>query len=170
MLAFTAVRLAERDGIPRDPESNALLESFIVHTRCLRDFAWGERKHKWDAFAVDFCDPGTWERERGEVPPELAEVDRLRRTGREVVHLGYHRMTIAEASKGWDIGEIYGELAHVLRLFAGTALPTRVDENTREGLRDLMAHRAEVGPASVATGAIYGAAIRGALPGFHAGS
>jgi hypothetical protein len=33
-----------------------------------------------------------------------------------------------------------------------------------------MTHRAEVGPASVATGAIYGAAIRGALPGFHAGS
>jgi hypothetical protein len=171
MLAYTAVRLAEREGIPRDPESNALLESFIVHTRCLRDFLWGERKHhKGDAFAIDFCQSGVWERERGDVPPELAEVDRLRRAGREVMHLGYHRKTIAEAARDWDISEIYGELAHSLQLFAATAIPARLDQQTREALCDLMAHRPTVGPASVATGAVYGAAIRGALPGFHTGS
>jgi hypothetical protein len=83
MLAFTAVRLAERQGIPRDPESNALLESFAVHVRCLRDFLWGDRTHHqpMDAVAADFCEPGKWERERGELPPALAEIDARKRVG-----------------------------------------------------------------------------------------
>jgi hypothetical protein len=48
-----------------------------------------------------------------------------------------------------------------------------MDQVTRDALSDLVVHQAGVGPTSVATGAIYGVAIRGGtieFPGFHAGS
>lgn len=175
MLAFTAVRLAERQGSSADPESNTLLESFVVHVRCLRDFLWGDRKgqHKWDAFAADFCEPGEWERERGEVPSALAEIDELNRAGREVVHLSYHRLTIEAASKDWDCGDIYGEIADVLGHFAVVAKPSRLDRKTSDALLDLPAHSAGVRPASVATGAVYGLSSGGGpsdFPRFQHGS
>jgi hypothetical protein len=175
MLAFAAMRLAEREGVPRDPESNVLLESFIVHVRCLRDFLWGKRwkSQPKDAFAFDFCEPGKWERQRPVEPPALVEIGTRRRAGREVVHLTYHRLTIHAESKDWDYGEIYADLADALDQFAQLALPSRLDQNTQDALQDLSKHTAEVGPASVATGAAYGLATRGGtvgFPGFQHGS
>lgn len=62
MPAFAVVRLAERQGLPPDPESNALLDSFVVHVRCLRDFLWRARGdgYRTDAFAADFCEADDW--------------------------------------------------------------------------------------------------------------
>lgn len=174
MLAFAAVRLAERQGLPRDPESNALLESFVMHVRCLRDFLWGRRRRRQphDAFAVDFCAPGEWERVRGGVPALLGE-RLLHRAGREVVHLTYHRSSVDAASKDWDCGEIFDVIADSLDLLSITALPTRMDSVTRTALGELWEHQPGAGTASVATGAAYGLAFRGgtiAFPGFQHGS
>jgi hypothetical protein len=174
MLSFTAVRLLEREGISRDPESNALLEAFAVHVRCLRDFLWGQRRNQpMDAFADDFCDGGVWERKRGPEPAALDEIGDRNRAGREVVHLTYHRLSIDAEKKDWDCGEIYVEIVDALAVLAEFAVPTRMDDETRIALQDLQTHSPGVGTLSVATGAIYGQAITGGtvgFPGFHAGS
>lgn len=175
MLAFSAVRLAERQGLPRDQETNVLLESFVVHVRCLRDFVWGARnpRHPMDALASDYCETGKWERMRDPLPTVLTEIDARRRPGREVVHLSYDRLDIEAASKDWNVGTIYAEFADALELLAKIAVDSRMDNETRRALTALAAHDANVGPASVATGAVYGLAIQGgtvAFPGFQAGS
>ncbi len=72
-----------------------------------------------------------------------------------------------------DSGEVFSELADSLGHFAAIALPSRLDRKTRGAVEDLCTHSVDTGPASVATGAIYGLAIRGGtieFPGFHAGS
>ena len=144
MLAFTGVQLAERDALPPDPESNTLLESFIVHARCLHDFLWGSRNewHPMDAFAHDFCEPGRWEHER--VPWTFDDVNLGGRTGREVTHLSYDRRLVS--SKEWNCGEIYEELATNVEHFANVALPTRLNEPTRQALGNLLVHGTGTGP------------------------
>ena len=143
--------------------------------RCLRDFLWGQRRKSQpkDAFAFDFCEPGKWERQRPVEPPALVEIGKRRRAGREVVHLTYHRLTIEAEWKDWDCGEIYAEIADALEQFAQLALPSRLDQKTRDALQDLSKHSSDVGPTSVATGAAYGLAIRGGtieFPSFEHGS
>ncbi len=149
MLAYTAVRLAERKDLPRDQESNVLLESFAIHARCLRDFLWGPRtKHALDAFAVDFCAEGVWEQSRGPVPPRLESQDRF---GPEIVHLSYARLAVPPEIKDWPVSGIVEEIVAGLKTFALEALPERLDDETRKVLTDLGAPSAGVGPASVAT-------------------
>lgn len=116
---------------------------------------------------------GVWERERVSLPPALSDIEKLRRAGREVVHLSYHRLTVDDEAKDWDCGEIYGEIADELARLADVAMPSRMDAEARGALRDLVARDANVGPASVAKGAVYGLAVQGgtvAFPGFQAGS
>lgn len=79
--------------------------------------------------------------------------------GRELAHLSYQRTSIDSADKSWDCGEIYAEITHGLGVFAEIAAPSRVDDDTRAALKDLLAHTPPCGSASVATGAIYGIAI-----------
>jgi hypothetical protein len=158
MLACTAIRLAEREerAIPRDAESNALLESFVVHVRCLSDFLWAERgKHEMDAFAFDFCEPGKWEAAHPKFPPAVAQIRDQGRAGREVVHLTYHRLDIEEAAKEWDVGDICNEIAGALSDFALIALPARLDTKTRSALDEPSSHFEGAGSPSVATGAYY---------------
>jgi hypothetical protein len=167
MLAFTTIRLAERQGVPGDADSNVLVESFGIHARCLRDFLWANRgRYPMDAFATDFCAPGRWEEDRGPVPPALARIDRDDRTGREIVHLTYHRLGIPAPSKAWDIGAMYAELAQRLGKFSLAALPDRLDTKTREALQDLWTYGP--GPESVASGTYHGGTIP--FEGFTASS
>ncbi len=154
MLSFAALALYERREQERDEVSNVLLESFAVHTRCLRDFFFGERdrRHPRDAFARDFCQPGAWESARGPIPPALAELDARKRYGHEVVHLSYDRSTVPAGIKDWPVGKIMGELAALLNAFSVTALPSRLSSDLMELLAptgvDPMTH---VLPVSVAT-------------------
>lgn len=109
---------------------------------------------------------------RGGVPALLGG-SLLRRAGREVVHLTYHRSSVDAASKDWDCGEIFDVVADSLELLAATALPARMDSVTRVALGELWEHRPGAGTASVAAGAAYGLAFRGgtiAFPGFQHGS
>lgn len=153
MLAYTAVELAKRRDSPRDLESNVLLEAFAIHTRCLRDFLFGQRgRHPMDSFAADFCAPGVWEEMRGDVPPALAEIDDRNRLGREVVHLTYERSAVPAEIKDWPVSDIVGEIVEALNDFAFEAMPERLDDETREALTDLEGSPPPgVGPISVAT-------------------
>jgi hypothetical protein len=153
MLAYTAVELAKRRDLPRDQESNVLLEAFAIHTRCLREFLFGRRgRHPMDAFASDFCAPGAWEETQGEVPPALAEIDDRNRLGREVVHLTYERSAVPAEIKDWPVSDIVREVVEALDDFALAALPDRLDDETRQALTDLESSPpAGVGPISVAT-------------------
>jgi hypothetical protein len=156
MLAYSAVELAKRRDLPRDHESNVLLESFAIHTRCLREFLWGERRdrHPMDAFAVDFCAPGAWEETRWDhdALAALKEIDDRNRLGREVVHLTYARAAVTPEIKDWPVSDIVRELVEALDGFALQALPERLDDETREVLRELDgAPPPGVGPLSIAT-------------------
>jgi hypothetical protein len=102
------------------------------------------------------------------LPPPLAEIRDRERTGREVVHLSYHRLGIPIATKDWAVGEILMEIIYPLEHLAVQALPERMDEPTRFALSDLSTHSQDVGPASVATGAQF--AYTGGtvpFPNFH---
>jgi hypothetical protein len=173
MLAYTAVELAKRRDLPRDQESNVLLEAFAIHTRCLRDFLFGSRHHHpMDAFASDFCAPDAWAHARDEVPPALAEIDDRNRLGREVVHLTYERSAVPAEIKDWPVSDIVQELVYALDDFALEALPERLDDETRRALTDLeRSPPPGVGPISVAT-AIQVPYSGGTIdfPDFHVGS
>jgi hypothetical protein len=153
MLAYTAVGLAKRRDLPRTQESNVFLEAFAIHTRCLREFLWGDRsRYPLDAFASDFCSPGRWEQVRGDVPRALREIDDRSRLGREVVHLSYARSAVPAEIKDWPVSEIVRELVVALDEFALEALPECLDEETRLTLTDLASSPPPgVGPVSVAT-------------------
>lgn len=122
MLAYAAVELSKIADEPRSMRSNALLESFAVHVRCLRDFLFGERGGgrygARDAHATDFLPEGS---EPPEIPDALKDVDKRRRLGREVVHLSYDRNDVAPEVKDWPVSEIVTELLTALWEFADGA-------------------------------------------------
>ncbi len=149
MLVSSAVELSKH-GIP-NAASNAFLESFLIHARCLRDFLWAKRtkRNPEDAFASDFCRPGEWERERGEVPPALTEVGNRQRMGRELVHLTYHRSDVPADAKQWACGDVCFEIIEALDSFSHLALPERLDIDTKQALMYPQSHFPGVGPPSV---------------------
>lgn len=150
MFAFAAIQLAERHDRPRDHESNLLLEGFAVHTRCLMEFFWGERRprHPRDAFASDFCESGLWK--PGELLPYLAEISDRRRFGKEIVHLSYDRLAVDAEEKDWPVSAIVDEIVYTLAEFTHLALPERLDDETRAAL-EYLPHPSNAGPPSVAT-------------------
>jgi len=133
----------EIGNLPDEPsaQENVLLESFAVHARCLDHFLWrGRDRKERDAFAADFCAPGDWERQRnGLVRSALDEIENGRRFGREVMHLTYDRIDGYGDSKEWPCGEATLEIAVALERFAPTALPDRLDDETRDFLASLPA-------------------------------
>ena len=124
----------------RTARENTLLESFGVHSRCLDHFLWRDRidKQPRDAFAIDFCAPGDWERARGELAQTaLEDVRRRKRFGREIMHLTYDRIDGEGENKKWPCGEATLEIAVALKEFASIALADRLHEDTREFLLTL---------------------------------
>ncbi len=155
MLVASAVELSKYDTA--NPQSNALLESFLIHARCLRDFLWGPRGKRYDrdAFALDFCEPGEWEKQRGEVPPALAEIGSRQRMGRELAHLTYHRTDVAPDAKLWACGDVCFEIIEALDQLSVLARPDALDADTRQALIYPQTHFPGVGPPSVGLGTYY---------------
>jgi len=147
MLMYTSEQLAARHAAgTRDRGSNALLESFVVHARCLSDFLWRSRtqaNHEYDAFAEDFCADGVWGRVCPAWPPALDEAAKRQRPGREIAHLSYHRLSVPAAEKDWPVGRITVEIAGAVDVLRAHAMPARLDEETRHVLEQL------AGPAPV---------------------
>jgi hypothetical protein len=97
----------------------ALVESFALHARSLVDFFFRDKGRADDAFAAHYFEPGAWAALRPEPGPWIHEVRHpdLDRFGKEIAHLNYHRVTLAERAKGWPIAQIAGAVGAVLRLF-----------------------------------------------------
>jgi hypothetical protein len=151
MLMYAAEELAYRRDDPRDRESNVLLESFVIHARCLSHFLWHSRKpkeqHEHDAFAEDLCAQGAWELKRPPMSSALRQAI-YERTGPEIAHLSYHRLAVLVAEKDWRVGRITVEIAAAVEVLAQHALPERLDDETRYVLEQL------TGPPPVGTSPI----------------
>lgn len=58
------------------------------------------------------------------------------RTGSEIAHLSYRRGTVAKEEKPWEAGRILDTISEGLARLAIRALPTRMDSETREALKN----------------------------------
>ncbi len=113
-----AIRIVKQTG--PGPLESVALQSFIVNTRCLNDFLWGDRKqiHPNDMFATDFCDPTKWRRVRERLPQPALRVAR-KRFNREVMHLTRKRISGYGKDKEWSCGPVFAEIAGAMVEFVG---------------------------------------------------
>ena len=92
--------------------TNALLESFLLHTRVLHDFFYKERTQD-DIVATEFVPE--W---KSECPPKGEYLSsRLERLNKALAHLSRKRLTYETDDKSWDIGLIKQEVDVVIRTF-----------------------------------------------------
>jgi hypothetical protein len=110
--------------LPWDVEM-AFLESFTLHARNLIEFLWPDGpRRKEDGIAADFFEPGEWARIR---PPRETTLDQVpERVGREIVHMTYHRVDLAEGARAWKFGQIAASIGRCLRVFLAEVPDERV--------------------------------------------
>jgi hypothetical protein len=70
----------------------------------------------------------TWEKLRLSQGPWISEVRQpaLDRFGKEIAHLNYHRVTLAEQARGWPVVQIAGAIGEVLWVFGANVDQSRV--------------------------------------------
>ncbi len=115
MVFETAHKLSEKPDIVI---YNALLESFIIHTRNLVHFFYNDPLYD-DIVAAHFI--FGWELIRGPKSTILRQVEE--EANKKVAHLTYQRFT---GDYIWDIAEITHQLRQVLRLFCQKADSARL--------------------------------------------
>lgn len=98
------------------PALNAVLESFLLHTRILVDFFFPDRPrhsvHDGDVLVKHFLP--TWDKNFEECCPYInGELERL---SKALAHLTYDRIGY-EPSKEWDCQKIFKELQDIWRCF-----------------------------------------------------
>lgn len=114
---FTACIQRLSVGNLDDFERNLILESFLLHARCLFDFLYPPANPwKDDVIADDFfSDPSTL---RNALPASLPISNYLKsRTGKEVAHLTYERLNVTPAEKAWQVGDVHDQLGEALVIF-----------------------------------------------------
>jgi hypothetical protein len=97
--------------------ANAMIESFVVHLRCVLDFLYAPKNRRDDdVIAQDyFDDQATWEELR---PSMSAELSKARdRAGKEMAHLTYARLDVTPEAKPWPFVELTSEISDVLGVF-----------------------------------------------------
>jgi len=106
--------------------TNAFLECFTIHLRALIDFLWEPaRLREDDAIASDFFTSAKhWENTRPEFPLDLEPA--RGRTGKEIAHLTYARMTVTPETKGWNVAKMTTAIVPVLKLFVEKAERSRI--------------------------------------------
>ncbi len=90
---------------------NAILESFLMHARVLKDFLYGERKatHADDVLATHFFDdPAEWTTTRPPLGPYLTQHER--RLQKMVAHFSYERPQWRGPAKNWKITNVRSEI------------------------------------------------------------
>lgn len=115
MFRATITRMTN-GGLSLD-EHNALLESFLIHARCLLDFLYQTEKPRPDDVIADdfFEDPSIFHKL---LPHSIPAAEYLKqRTGKEVAHLTYGRLKVSATEKVWNIGQIHDQLAEALAIF-----------------------------------------------------
>lgn len=118
---FIGTSLYEIDDYYR----SALLESFLLHARTVRDFLCSNSK-KWqdDVLAIDFFEhPSEWTKTRPDLGPySTLTVDR-ERINKSLAHLSYARIEYAKKDNRWEILGIQHELSELWNAFL-EALPS----------------------------------------------
>lgn len=87
------------------PLSDALLESFLIHTRYLIEFFYEVGVEKDDVVAAElFDDPRQWRIARGKQDKVLRDLPR--RANKQLAHLTWKRLDVTKVEKEWKITEI----------------------------------------------------------------
>ncbi len=96
------------------PGANAMLECFLIHTRCLADF-FCKKRTKDDVIAGDyFSDTEEWK--RVDLTPYLkANMPRLNKA---LAHLSYERLDF-ERNKKWNVSQIRKDIESMWDKFLG---------------------------------------------------
>jgi hypothetical protein len=112
-------------GRINDQETSATLESFLLHTRTLRDFLCDDKK-KWtdDVLAHDFFKetPGQWTKARPPLGPYLSQ--NKERLNKMLAHISYARLGF-KAQDEWDIGAVLHELDVIWKAFLKALSPEK---------------------------------------------
>ena len=121
---FRAGRMLTRRQLGLSPPlpwevETALIESFALHTRAFADFFYRDTGRDDDAFATHYFPPNAWQTIRPAAPRWVQSIrGRGRdRVGKEIVHLTYHRLTLADDARGWPVVQVAGAVGTVLRVF-----------------------------------------------------
>lgn len=98
-------------------QKNVMLESFLIHARCLFDFLYPSKVARNNDVTVnDFFDhPSNF---RKNIPCSLTIESYLkRRTGKEIAHLTYDRLIVTPEKKIWQVSDIHNQIVDVLEIF-----------------------------------------------------
>lgn len=115
MFEATIRVLSKRDHTPL--EKNAMLESFLLHSRCLYDFLYPSLPFRSDdVLAKDFFEDPTLLSKV--LPPALPIAEYLKsRTGKEIAHITYGRLKVSQIQKVWNVGEVHDQIGGALVCF-----------------------------------------------------
>ena len=95
---------------------NAVLESFVIHTRVLIEFFYSDAAWHDTVVAADFfAQPADWQAVRPPLCETLEEA--RRRVGKDAVHLTYTRLEQTPDTKRWPVAEISDEISRVMTVF-----------------------------------------------------
>lgn len=104
----------------------SVMETFLLHTRILRDFLFkndGNKRNPDDVLAVDFFNqPQDWSETRPSLGSYLSAERQYHRLNKALSHLSYERINYEKTGKAWDIGAIWKEIGEVWNEFL-KALP-----------------------------------------------
>ena len=118
MLRYSADKLKQLEG-KGGVEMNMVVETFLFHARNLIEFFYNDsKKYPSDARAYDFFEhKEVWEQTR---PPKSNEMDKvITRSGREMAHLTYLRISGTPPEKSWDCGQLTNEILEAVSTFLG---------------------------------------------------
>ena len=109
-----------------NPKCSAILESFLLHARNIRDFLCNDgSRHPDDVFASQFVQSSdTWKKNRPPLGSYLAQNrDRLNKM---LAHISDDRLGYMAAPK-WQVATIFNELIAIWRAFVAALPPERSD-------------------------------------------
>lgn len=120
---FRMLGYALLSGIAKDGWlSDALLECFLLHTRCLIDFLYNDNPKEDDIVAGDYFDSQhEWAASRPRATELL--IDTKQRINKELSHLTYRRIDTEFSAKDWPIASIVNDLSLALDKFVHGASP-----------------------------------------------
>lgn len=98
-------------------EKNVVLESFLIHARCLFDFLYPSKETRDNDVIVDdfFENPKEF---RKKIPDSLPIESYLKyRTGKEIAHLTYERLKVTPDKKIWQMSDVHNQIVSVLEIF-----------------------------------------------------
>jgi hypothetical protein len=131
---------------------NAQVESFAIHTRALLGFLYEPRHSKPDDAMASHFVPDGWK-----PPPLRPALQRVGpRVGKEVAHLTYGRLRVDEEAKGWPYGQIWLDVAAVLREFLAQASPELLPEEVARKIHGLTAPPSNTGTITEALSTTHG--------------